>query len=594
MADARYDQGVRREKSLLPYAVELLPEDEFGDVQFDGELIFGSGDDGDVTIASNTSLTEDVYYNNLTVNSGVTLNPNGFRIFIKNTLTLNGDIGVKDSVSSVTTGSLEGTVGVGQSVVDGLGGAGEPDGYVPGYTFTGSGSVNTSVGVTAPDFYDLRDAINAYKQRGPSFIRVKGGAGGGTGADGVSGAGVAGTWPPNSNTVGAPGGRGSSGTGGAGGGGGRGGGVVMVSAREITGAGGLFCEGGASDSGTAGTDGTPAPTYIDPATNNVIPGNHHHAPSDGAHGHVAGNTHSNFHAGVSPTPATLVPGHANHHAGVSPTPPTLVPGHANHHTGSSPTPATPGNPYATHTPAVSPGNPNPGTLNHHSNPPNPPGQNHHTTTNNPNHHDVPGNQNPPVHNYPGPGGHHAGNHNAGGHQQSPGTHHHSAGVSPGNPTPPGSLFTPGNVNPPTPGSQQVPGPPGVNPPTTNPPVTNHASGPPNPPTHSPNPPDTNTEAGPPNPPTHSPNPPDTNTEQGPPTTNPPVQNHHTVTNPATGGHTPAQPYPGGAGGVGYTGQRGGRGGGGVLIVVTRNAGTPSYSLNTGVNGTLVALDTANI
>ena len=37
MADPKYDQGVRRDKDLLPYAVELLPEDEFGDLQFDGE-----------------------------------------------------------------------------------------------------------------------------------------------------------------------------------------------------------------------------------------------------------------------------------------------------------------------------------------------------------------------------------------------------------------------------------------------------------------------------------------------------------------------------------------------------------------------------
>ena len=53
-------------------------------------------------------------------------------------------------------------------------------------------------------------------------------------------------------------------------------------------------------------------------------------------------------------------------------------------------------------------------------------------------------------------------------------------------------------------------------------------------------------------------------------------------------------YAGGAAGIGGTGQRGGRGGGGVLMVVTRNAGTLSYSLNTGVNGTLVALDTAKL
>ena len=62
MADPKYDQGVRREKDLLPYAIEMLPEDEFGDIQFDGELIFGNGEDGDVTITTNTSLSQDMYY----------------------------------------------------------------------------------------------------------------------------------------------------------------------------------------------------------------------------------------------------------------------------------------------------------------------------------------------------------------------------------------------------------------------------------------------------------------------------------------------------------------------------------------------------
>ena len=69
MADPKYDQGVRREKDLLPYVVEMLPEDEFGDLQFDGELVFGSGEDGDVTVTTNTNLSGDMYYNNLTVNS---------------------------------------------------------------------------------------------------------------------------------------------------------------------------------------------------------------------------------------------------------------------------------------------------------------------------------------------------------------------------------------------------------------------------------------------------------------------------------------------------------------------------------------------
>ena len=487
MADPKYDQGVRRDKDLLPYAVELLPEDEFGDLQFDGELIFGNGEDGDVTITTDTSLTEDMYYSNLTVNTGATLNPNGFRVFVKNTLTLTGDIGVKDSVSSVTTGSLEGTVGVGASITDGLGGAGEPDGFVPGYTFTGSGAVNSSVGVAANDFYDLRDAINAYKQRGSSFIRVKGGAGGGTGADGVSGAGAAGSSPTNSTTIGAPGGKGSAGTGGTGGTGGRGGGVVMVSARVISGAGGIYSEGGAANDGTSGTDGTPAPDEPFPAHHSYVPGNaytvHHATPP----------THGTGHASET-TPGNVNP----------------ITNHTTYHTETSP-----GNPFTT------PGNQNAGE---------------HVT--------LGGNTNPGTHN--------------------PGFHHPGAGFIPG-------YLNPGNTNP-----------------------VNHAYVP-----------------GSHNDSHSGVNPPTTNTVGVPATgggdTNDPVTNHHTTShttpnpdasgtahNPDSSSHSPAGAYAGGAGGTGYAGQRGGRGGGGVLIVVTRKAGTPSYSLNTGVNGRLIALDTANI
>jgi len=47
---------------------------------------YGLGSDGNVTIATNTSLTRDMYYSNLTVNNGITLNSNGFKIFVQNTL----------------------------------------------------------------------------------------------------------------------------------------------------------------------------------------------------------------------------------------------------------------------------------------------------------------------------------------------------------------------------------------------------------------------------------------------------------------------------------------------------------------------------
>ena len=510
MADPKYDQGVRRDKDLIPYAVEMLPEDEFGDLQFDGELIFGSGDDGDVTITVNTSLSEDMYYNNLTINSGATLNSNGFRVFIKNTLTLTGDIGVKEAVASVTTGSLEGTVGVGQSITDGLGGAGEPDGYVPGYTFSGSGAVNSSVGVTSNDFYDLRDAINAYKQRGSNFIRVKGGAGGGTGADGVDGTGTAGQL---SGTVGVPGGRGSPGTGGTGGTGGRGGGVVMVSARVISGAGGIYSEGGGGVAGIAGTDGTPAPNSPYPAHHSVTPG----------------NSFTNYH--------TNPPVHGTGHgSGVSPGNPWANNPVTNYHTAVSPAGTNPTNHHTNHHESISPGN-------HGTNPPgHNPGQ----------HIPIPGNQNPPVHNDPSPSGHHSGNHNPTNHTYQPGNthagnpyHNSNTNMEVAHASQPGTpAFTTNTESDTTPGNS------GVNASTTNHHGTSH-------------------------------------TTPGDPASS-------TGHNPSVPNHSPAGAYLGGAGGTGYDGQRGGRGGGGVLIVVTRNAGTPSYSLNTGVNGRLIALDTANI
>ena len=49
-------------------------------------LYFGSGKDGDVVITSDTTLTRDMEYRNLTIKSGATLNPNGWRIFVLDTL----------------------------------------------------------------------------------------------------------------------------------------------------------------------------------------------------------------------------------------------------------------------------------------------------------------------------------------------------------------------------------------------------------------------------------------------------------------------------------------------------------------------------
>jgi hypothetical protein len=65
---------------------------------------YGDGSDGDVTISGTTSMTRDTYYNNLTVNAGQTLWVNGWRIFVKGTLTLNGTIATPWLVNSGQTG----------------------------------------------------------------------------------------------------------------------------------------------------------------------------------------------------------------------------------------------------------------------------------------------------------------------------------------------------------------------------------------------------------------------------------------------------------------------------------------------------------
>lgn len=52
--------------------------------------IYGDGSDGDVTISTNTTITADMYYNNLTINDGIILNTGSYRIFVKETLTFLG------------------------------------------------------------------------------------------------------------------------------------------------------------------------------------------------------------------------------------------------------------------------------------------------------------------------------------------------------------------------------------------------------------------------------------------------------------------------------------------------------------------------
>ena len=80
------------------------------------DSVYGSGIDGDVTVSSVVTLTSDMFYNSLTITSAGVLLTNGYRVFVRNTLTLDGHIGigsvssgvVSPSASTVTDGTVKG------------------------------------------------------------------------------------------------------------------------------------------------------------------------------------------------------------------------------------------------------------------------------------------------------------------------------------------------------------------------------------------------------------------------------------------------------------------------------------------------------
>lgn len=63
----------------------------------------GQGQDGNVTISANTTLTRDMYYDTLVVNAGIRLSANGYRIFAKTSVTVNGIVSNNGTNASAAT-----------------------------------------------------------------------------------------------------------------------------------------------------------------------------------------------------------------------------------------------------------------------------------------------------------------------------------------------------------------------------------------------------------------------------------------------------------------------------------------------------------
>ena len=109
-----------------------IPKPVFLD-RLGGDEIYGFGQDGNVTLTSNTTLSRDMYYNDLSINAGVTLDTNGYRVFVAGTLTFADSTSKIGRFSNKTTaGTLKGGFAKGVAATDTLGGAsGEQSGTHP-------------------------------------------------------------------------------------------------------------------------------------------------------------------------------------------------------------------------------------------------------------------------------------------------------------------------------------------------------------------------------------------------------------------------------------------------------------------------------
>lgn len=274
------------------------------------DIIFGDGSDGDVTISSNTTISRDMYYNNLTINSGFTLNPSGYRVFVKNTFTTigtgklarNGNNGSNGAQAVAGAGGLAlaaGTIygsdvgGQGGLASNGIGGTsstnsigtltkagdGGNDNISPFYL---GGIGGTSVATTTPTSTPKLPVglLTIFLEKNGVFLTSSSSGGGGassSNASGNRGGGGGGTAggiillvakniilsANNSITaLGGNGGNGGNSVGlfdGSGGGGGNGGVIILVyktiSGTTLTAS--SACAGGAAGlKGTGGTNGT--------------------------------------------------------------------------------------------------------------------------------------------------------------------------------------------------------------------------------------------------------------------------------------------------------------------------------------------------
>lgn len=234
-----------------------------------GQVFYGSGSDGAVTIAVNTTLTRNMYYSSLTINAGFTLFTAGYQVFVNGTLTVNatgfisrvGNSG--GNGASAAAGGAGGTAGAALAAgtlagapASAIGGSGQPGAGDPGGAGTstagsagvnpassgaggagagfagGASGSNGSVTAAVSGTQNIAEAIVFRNSLSASFSQITSSASGGGGGGG--------------------GGDGGGNIGGGGGGSGSPGGIMGIYARTIVNAGTITLAGGTGGNGGAG------------------------------------------------------------------------------------------------------------------------------------------------------------------------------------------------------------------------------------------------------------------------------------------------------------------------------------------------------
>lgn len=182
-------------------ATKKYVDDSGGGAGADLSYDYGDASDGEVIIAEETTLDRDMCYSILTINEGVTLNLNGFKIFVRDTFINSGTVstngtngsdggtgeGAGEGISGTSGQGGEGTIELGNdgSITGKKAGVGGGDGGFGGEMGQpGANGINGTEGLDAFDSFGLAGATGAEGGNGGDSHSQSGGDGG---ADGTTG-----------------------------------------------------------------------------------------------------------------------------------------------------------------------------------------------------------------------------------------------------------------------------------------------------------------------------------------------------------------------------------------------------------------------